>query len=42
MIVSSYDDTNFAHKLLLTHTQVSKTHKVFENGSSPTIKFSVA
>ena len=40
MIESSNDETNFAHKLLLTETQVSKIHKAFANVSSANIKFS--
>ena len=34
------DETNFAHKLLLTDTQVLKICKAFTNGSSANIKFS--
>ena len=40
MIGSSNDETNFPHKLLLTHTQVSKIRKAFANGSSANIKLS--
>ena len=40
MIVSSNDETNFPHKLLLTNTQDSKIRKAFANGSSANIKFS--
>ena len=34
------DGTNFLHKLLLTHTEVSKIRKAFSNGSSANRKFS--
>ena len=34
------DETNFQHKTLLTDTKVSKTCKVFANGSLVNIKFS--
>ena len=40
MIGSSNDEINFAHKLLLTNTQVSKIRKAFANGSSVNIKIS--
>ena len=40
MVGDSNDETNFSHKSLLTHTQVSKIRKVFANGSSANIKFS--
>ena len=40
LIRSSYDDTNFWHKLLLTDTQVSKIRKAFANNSSASISFS--
>ena len=39
LIESSNDETNFSFKLLLTDTQVSKTCKVFANGSSAKINF---
>ena len=41
-IGNSNDETNFAHKLLLTETQVSKTCKAFANGLSSNIKYSKA
>ena len=34
------DENNFAHKLLLTNTQVSKLRKAFANNSSANIKLS--
>ena len=37
---SSYDETKFPHKLLLTDTQVSTICKAFANGLSAKIKFS--
>ena len=37
---SPNDETNFAHRLLLTNTQVSRIRKAFTNGSSANIKFS--
>ena len=40
MVGESYDDTNFPHKLFLTHTQVSKFPKAVANGSSANEKFS--
>ena len=40
LIGNSNDETNFPHKILLTDTQVSKTCKAFENGSSAAITFS--
>ena len=40
LIRNSNDKTNFPHELLLTDTEVSKIHKVFENGSSANINFS--
>ena len=40
MIGNYNDETNFAHKLLLTDTQVSNIREVFANGSSTNIKFS--
>ena len=40
LIRNSNDETNFQHKTLLTDTQVSKTCKVFANGSLVNIKFS--
>ena len=40
LIVSSNDETNLPHKLLLTNTKVSKICKAFANGSSANIKFS--
>ena len=42
VVGDSQDKTNFPHKLLLTNTQVSMTHKTFANGSSANIKFSKA
>ena len=40
-LIGNYNaETNFPHKLLLTNTQVSKTRKIYSNGSSPNIKFS--
>ena len=39
LIRSSNDETNFPHKLSLTHTQVSKIRKGFANCSSVYIKF---
>ena len=39
-IGNANDETNFAHKLSLTDTQVSKIHKAFANGSSANLKFS--
>ena len=35
----SYDEANFAHKLLLTNTQVSSIRAAFANRSSANIKF---
>ena len=40
LIGSFNDKTNFPFKLLLTDTQVSKTHKAFANGSLASIEFS--
>ena len=40
LIGNCNDETNFPHKLLLTHTQVSKIRKAFANGSLANIKFS--
>ena len=40
MIINSNEETNFAHKLLLTDTQVSNIQKAFGNGSSSNPKFS--
>ena len=40
LIGTSNDETNFAHKLLLNNTQVSKIRKAFATGSSANIKFS--
>ena len=40
LIRNSNDETNFQHETLLTDTQVSKTCKVFANGSLVNIKFS--
>ena len=40
MIINSNEEINFAHKLLLTDTQVSKIQKTFRNGSSSNPKFS--
>ena len=40
LIRNSYDETNFQHKTLLTDTQVSKTCKLFANGSLVNIKLS--
>ena len=40
LIRNSNDETNFPHKLLSTNTQVSKTSKVFANGSPANMKFS--
>ena len=40
MIGSSDDETNFAHKLLLSNRQVANLHKVFENSSWNDIKLS--
>ena len=37
MIGSSNDETNFPHKLLLTHTQVSKFCKAFANALTANI-----
>ena len=39
LIRSSNDETNFPHKLSLTHTQVSKIRKDFANCSSAYINF---
>ena len=36
----SNDETNFAHKLLITNTQVSRLRKAFANNSSANIKLS--
>ena len=38
VICDSNDEKNFAHKLLLTNTQVSKLRKAFANNSSTNIK----
>ena len=40
LIGSSNDETNFAHKLLLSNTQVPRTHKAFANGSWANIRLS--
>ena len=40
LIRNSNDETNIPHKLLSTNTQVSKTSKVFANGSPANMKFS--
>ena len=40
LIGSSNDETNFAHKLLLSNTQVPRTHKAFANGSWVNIRLS--
>ena len=40
VVGGSYDETNFAHKLLLINTQVSSIRKALVNGSSANIKFS--
>ena len=40
LIGSFNDETNFAHRILLTDTQVSKIRKAFANGLSANIKFS--
>ena len=40
VVRGSYDETNFAHKLLLINTQVSSIRKALVNGSSANIKFS--
>ena len=37
---NSNDETNFAHKLLITNTQVSRLRKAFANNSSANIKLS--
>ena len=39
VVRGSYDETNFAHKLLLTNTEVSSIRKALVNGSSANIKF---
>ena len=39
-VSDSNDENNFLHKLLLTHTQVSKLGKALENGSSTNLKLS--
>ena len=38
VVEDSNDDKNFARKLLLTNTQVSKLHKAFANNSAANIK----
>ena len=39
-VVSDFnDETNFHHKLLLNHTQVSRLRKAFASGSLANIKF---
>ena len=40
MVVSSNDNTNFPHKLLLTDRQVANVHKAFANNLSTDVKFS--
>ena len=40
VVVTSNDDTNFPHKLLLINTQVLRLRKTFSNGSSANIKLS--
>ena len=40
MTGSSDDETNFAHKLLLTNRQVANLRKDFKNNSSTDIKLS--
>ena len=40
MIGNSNDETNFAHKLLLTDKQVSKIRNAFENDSPDKMFFS--
>ena len=40
VVGGSYDETNFAHKLLLTNTKVSIIRKDLVNGSSANKKFS--
>ena len=40
LIGSSNDETNFPHKLLLSNTQVPRTHKAFANGSWVNIRLS--
>ena len=40
MIESSNDETNFPHKLLLTHTEIWKIGRAFTSGPSANIKFS--
>ena len=40
VVRGSYDETNFAHKLLLTNTQASSIPKALVNASSANIKFS--
>ena len=40
MIGCSNDETNFPHKLLLSNTQVLRTHKAFANGSWANIRLS--
>ena len=40
VVSGSTDETNFSHELLSADTQVSKTRKAFENGSSGNTKFS--
>ena len=40
VVDDSNDETNFSHELLSADTQVSKTRKAFENGSSGNTKFS--
>ena len=42
VVGNSNDEINFLHKLLLTHTQVSKLCKTFANSSLANIKFSKA
>ena len=40
MFSNSNDEINFAHKLLITNTQVSRLRKAFANNSSANIKLS--
>ena len=40
VIGDSINETNILHKLLLTHTQVSRLYKAFVNNSSTKMKLS--
>ena len=41
LVAESNDKTNFPHKLLSINAPVSRIRKVFANGSSASIKFSI-